>query len=236
MPTQSRRRRLGALLARCKLKVELDAVEPAFVHDSASREGAGPSNERLEWLGDAILDFAAAQWLYARYPQADEGELNRRRAALVNRDALATTARRLGFGELLILGAGERRSGGSDRSSILSDAFEAFVAALYHARGLEAVSDFLAREHLAPLELRVPLIDPKTELQELVQARYGTTPAYAESATGKPHERVFTSEVRVQDELVGTGTGPSKKAAQQEAALRALTVLRGADAPRHDAP
>lgn len=226
MAGESHRRRLGALLARVKIKVPLGAVEPAFVHDSAAREGAGPSNERLEWLGDAILGFAVTRWLYEEYPEASEGELNRRRAALVNTEALARTARRLGFGSLLVLGAGERKSGGDDRTSILADCFEAFVAALYQARGIETVCAFVEREHLKHLERHVILIDPKTELQELVQARSGTMPTYAESADGKPHQRVFTSLVSVEGVVVGSGTGPSKKAAQQNAALEALALLR----------
>jgi len=221
-----RRRRLGAMLARCKLKVAQSAIDPAFVHDSGSREGAGPSNERLEFLGDGILGFVVGRWLYERYPGASEGELHRRRAALVNTDALATTARRLGFGNLLILGAGEHKTGGRERTSILADAFEAFIAALYHAKGLEIVTKFLEREHLAKLERHVTLVDPKTELQELVQARTAGMPVYLETADGKPHERVFTSHVSIDGEVVGVGTGPSKKAAQQNAALQALQTLR----------
>lgn len=214
------------MLARCKLKVSLAAVDAAFVHESATREGAGPSNERLEWLGDAVLDFVAARWLFERYPDAREGELYRRHAALVNTDSLARTARRLGFGDLLILGAGEKKSGGHERTSILADAFEAFLAALYRARGLDVAAKFIEREHLEKLERHAVLIDPKTELQELVQARTGAMPAYDETAEGKPHERIFTSHVKVDGEVVGTGRGPSKKAAQQNAATAALERLR----------
>lgn len=218
------------MLARCKVKVALDAVEPAFVHDSGARETGARSNERLEFLGDGILGFIAARWLCERYPDASEGELHRRRAALVNADALATTARRLGFGDLLILGAGEHKTGGRDRTSILADAFEAFVAALFYAKGLEIVTKFLEREHLAKLEHSVTLVDPKTELQELVQARTNSMPLYLETASGKPHERIFTSHVTVGGQIVGSGTGPSKKAAQQNAALQALRALREHDA------
>jgi ribonuclease-3 len=218
------------MLARCKVKVALDAVDPAFVHDSGARESGVPSNERLEFLGDGILGFICARWLYERYPDASEGELHRRRAALVNADALATTARRLGFGDLLILGAGEHKNGGRNRTSILADAFEAFVAALYRAKGLETVEKFLEREHLAKLESQVTLVDPKTELQELVQARTSSMPLYLETASGKPHERVFTSHVTVAGQIVGSGTGPSKKTAQQNAALEALNALRNTDA------
>jgi ribonuclease-3 len=218
------------MLSRCKLRVALDAVEPAFVHDSAAREGAGESNERLEFMGDGILGFVVARWLYERYPSASEGELHRRRAALVNAEALATTARRLGFGELLVLGVGEQKSGGRDRTSILADAFEAFVAALYRAKGLDVVARFLEREHLTQLEHRIALIDPKTELQELVQARTGAVPVYFETSEGRPHERIFTSRVSVGGEVLGVGSGPSKKAAQQGAALQALATLRKRDA------
>ncbi|HXF34140.1 MAG TPA: ribonuclease III [Candidatus Acidoferrales bacterium] len=218
------------MLARCKLKVALDAIEPAFVHDSGARESALESNERLEFLGDGILGFVAARWLFERHPKATEGELHRRRAAFVNAEALATTARRLGFGNLMVLGAGEHKTGGRDRTSILADAFEAFLAALYHAKGLETVTKFLEREHLTKLERHVTLIDPKTELQELVQARTSAAPVYLETAEGRPHERVFTSHVSVEGEVVGVGTGPSKKAAQQNAALQALATLRKRDA------
>jgi ribonuclease III len=218
------------MLARCKLKVALDAIEPAFVHDSGARESATESNERLEFLGDGILGFVAARWLFERHPKATEGELHRRRAAFVNAEALATTARRLGFGNLMVLGAGEHKTGGRDRTSILADAFEAFLAALYHAKGLETVTKFLEREHLTKLERHVTLIDPKTELQELVQARTSAAPVYLETAEGRPHERVFTSHVSVEGEVVGVGTGPSKKAAQQNAALQALATLRKRDA------
>ena len=214
------------MLARCKLKVALNAVDPAFVHDSGSREGAGPSNERLEFLGDGVLGFVVGRWLYERFPDASEGELHRRRAAFVNTEALATTARRLGFGNLLILGAGERKTGGSERTSILADAFEAFIAALFRAKGLDVVSKFIEREHLAKLERHVTLVDPKTELQELVQAQTACVPVYLETADGKPHERVFTSHVSVAGEVVGVGSGPSKKAAQQNAAQQALATLR----------
>jgi ribonuclease-3 len=136
----------------------------------------------------------------------------------------------LGFGELLILGAGEKKSGGMDRTSILADAFEAFVAVLHRARGFDAVAAFLEREHLVRLEKTATLIDPKTELQELVQARSSSMPAYLETSTGLPHERVFTSHVSVEGEVVGVGTGSSKKAAQQDAALKALHTLRERDA------
>src|SRR5581483_5689092 len=136
MSGERRRARLRALLkAAGAADVDPALFEQAFVHESASREGAGASNERLEFYGDAILGFLAARWLIERYPDASEGELTRRKAALVSGEACEKTARRLGFGELVVLGEGMQRSGGAQNGSILADTFEAFIATL--ARGAD---------------------------------------------------------------------------------------------------
>jgi len=203
--------------------LEPAALEPAFVHDSADPDA---SNERLEFLGDAVLSVATARWLYARYPADHEGELTRRRAALVSDQTLSVTARRLGFSQLLILGAGEAAAGGAERDSILAAAFEAFVGAIYLSAGIEAAAAFVEREHLGQVE-RVEMVeaDPKTALQELTQARHGTLPAYDDASSGPAHRRTFTSRVRVGGAIVGEGIGSSKKAAQRAAAQIALDVL-----------
>jgi ribonuclease-3 len=221
------RRRVRALLKRCGLpEVAPQAVEPAFVHESAARERGFASNERLEFLGDAILGDIAARYLWAAYPTAGEGELTRRKAALVSGDACAVTARALGFGELLVLGQGMAASGGADNTTILGDAFEAFVAALALATDAERVRAFVETEHLRPLD-RHDLAgrDAKTALQEFTQGRLGVAPIYFERAEGPPHDRRYTSQVRVGDEILGEGIGPSKKAAQQSAAAMALATL-----------
>jgi len=208
---------------------ELDpaAVERAFVHESAAREGAGPSNERLEFFGDSILAFVTARWLMTRYPEASEGELSRRKSLLVSGEACAQTARRLSFGEIVRLGVGALQSGGAGNTSILADAFEAYLGALYEHVGIERVARFLETQHLALVD-RVESgdADAKTALQEFTQARFALAPVYFERAEGPAHDRRFTSQVRIADEIVGEGIGASKKAAQQSAAAMALASLR----------
>ncbi len=228
MAGERRRARLRALLKTAGVS-EVDAalVEQAFVHESASREGAGASNERLEFFGDAILGFVTARWLMDKYGDATEGELTRRKAALVSGDACAKTARRLGLGELLVLGQGMAQTGGSHNATILADAFEAFVAVLAGVTDLERVAHFIEREHLVPEDKGATgEPDAKTALQELAQAALHVTPMYFERAEGPPHDRRYTSQVRVGDEILGEGIGPSKKAAQLSAAVMALSTLR----------
>jgi ribonuclease III len=228
MSGEKRRAKLRSLLKTAgAADVDVRLVEQAFVHESASREGGGPSNERLEFYGDAILGFVAARWLVGKYADATEGELSRRKAALVSGDACAATARRLGFGELLVLGQGMANSGGSDNATILADAFEAFVAILAGACELERVARFVEREHLVPADKGATgEPDAKTALQELAQAAQHVTPVYFDRAEGAAQDRRYTSQVRVGDEILGEGIGPSKKAAQLSAAAVALTVLR----------
>jgi ribonuclease-3 len=228
MPGERRRAKLRSLLKTAGA-AELDTalVEQAFVHESASREGGGASNERLEFYGDAILGFVAARWLVAKYKGSSEGELSRRKAALVSGEACARTARRLGLGELVMLGQGMAQSGGSDNSTILADAFEAFVAVLADATDLERVARFVVREHIVPADKGATgEADAKTALQELSQAALHVTPMYFERAEGPPQRRRYTSQVRVGDEILGEGIGPSKKAAQLSAAAMALNALR----------
>jgi ribonuclease-3 len=238
MPGETRRRRLRALLKRCGAPdVDPAAVDPAFVHESAARESAGRSNERLEFFGDAILGFVTAQYAYKLYAAATEAELSRRKAALVSGDACAQTARRLSFGDLVVLGQGMSASGGSDNASVLADTFEAFIAALYFATDLATVSAFIEREHLRSTD-RTDLAenDAKSALQELTQARRQPLPVYLERAEGPPHDRRFTSQVRVGDEVLGEGIGSSKKAAQLSAAAMALAALRQRTPPEAPPP
>jgi ribonuclease-3 len=233
MSTQ-RRRRLATLLKASGLAgLDPSAIEQAFVHESAAREGAGPSNERLEFYGDAVLGFVTARWLMARYPEASEGELHRRKASLVSGDACATTARRLAMGDVLRLGVGAQQSGGANNATILADAFEAFIGALAQATDLERVARFIELEHLAHINRAEGAeADAKTALQEFTQAYFGTTPIYFERAEGPPHDRRFTSQVRIAEETLGEGIGASKKTAQQSAAAMALALLRS----RHPEP
>lgn len=228
------RRRIAALL-KLSGAPELDpsTVEQAFVHESASSEGAGPSNQRLEFFGDAILGFVTSRWLWTKYPEAGEGELSRRKASIVSGDACAQTARRLDLGDIVRLGVGMQQDGGASNTTILADAFEAYLGALYLNTDVERTARFLETQHFAHVD-RAELQDhdAKTALQEFSHARFSVSPIYFERAEGPPHDRRFTSQVRIADEVVGEGIGASKKAAQQSAAAMALAFLRN----RHPEP
>ncbi len=228
MAGEKRRARLRALLKTAGVP-ELDTalVEPAFVHGSAAREQGVASNQRLEFFGDAILGFVASRWLMRAYPGATEGQLSRRKANVVSGAACAESARRLGFAELVVLGHGMTQNGGAENASILSDAFEAFIAALYAATDFETVARFVENEHVAAADKRdVGDGDAKTLLQEFSAATVRETPLYFDRAEGPPSDRRFTSQVRIGDEILGEGIGASKKAAQSSAASMALNALR----------
>jgi len=228
VPGEARRRKLRALLKLSgAAQVEPEAIEPAFVHESAARERGGNSNERLEFFGDAILGFVTGRYLFLTYPNAAQGELARRKAALISGDACARSARRLAFDELVVVGQGMQKAGGSGNASILSDAFEAYIAALYFATDLPTVTTFIERHHLASTDTSAAAQpDAKSALQELTQARFATVPTYFDRGEGPDHDRRFTSQVRVGDEVLGEGIGPTKKAAQLSAAVMALAALR----------
>jgi len=222
LPGEARRRRLRALLKRADVEPKaIDLVEEAFVHESAARAADAVSNERLEFLGDAILGFIVSRWLYERYPQDQEGQLTRRKAAIVNDRVLAQSARRLRFDEIIRLDAAARAAGVAERTSILGSTFEAFIAALCLRFGLDIAQRFVEREHIAHVD-PAALEDPKTVLQEFTQQHYACTPSYREDAEGPPHARRFTSFVSIKGQLFGSGVGHSKRAAQQEAAAAAL--------------
>lgn len=198
----------------------------ALTHRSAS----GRNNERLEFLGDAVLNLIVAQMLFDRFPQAPEGELSRRRASLVSAEPLAVIAQQLGLGEELQLGSGELKTGGFRRQSILADAFEAVVGAVYLDSGLEAARTLVERLVGPQLE-RLPasdeLKDPKTRLQEHLQSRGHALPQYSvERVEGEPHEQHFKVCCEVAElELSALGEGSSRRRAEQEAAQRILERL-----------
>ena len=240
MAGESRRARIRALLRKAACPaVDPDALVLAFVHASAARErmeeartvdGEYASNERLEFLGDAAIGYTVARHLYDTYPAADEGELALRKSALVSDAALALTADRLGFGKLLVRGAGEAKRAEPGRT-MLADAFEAFVAALARTAGFEAAAAFVLKEHVGPAErARLPIGDPKTMLQEWAQREVAVAPTYADRFEGPPHARTFHARVWVGGEWLAEGTGASKKEAQRAAAAQALEVLRGRNA------
>jgi ribonuclease-3 len=206
-------------------------LERALTHSSYANEqtpGGVPfaDNERLEFLGDAVLDFIAGAWLYDKFPEYDEGRLTSMRAALVRVSTLADFARQLGLPDHLKLGKGEIDTGGRNRANILGDTFEALLGALYLDQGIEAVRDFLVPllEQTTPAIMQANLDrDAKSRLQEWSQGTLGVTPRYKLTATeGPDHAKMFTVEVRLGDRVAGVGSGSSKQVAEQIAAREAL--------------
>lgn len=203
------------------------SLEQALTHRSAS----GRHNERLEFLGDAVLGLVIADALFQSLPEAPEGDLTRLRAALVNRGSLAELARAAGMEGALNLGQGERKSGGQRRESILADALEALIGASYQVAGFDAARDFVLQlyaERLAALPSAESLKDPKTRLQEFLQGRGRELPAYRVlEVSGPDHQREFAVEVWLPSESWGQrGTGPSRRVAEQAAAEAALNRLQ----------
>lgn len=198
-------------------------THPTFVHEHP--DPTVEDNQRLEFLGDAVIGLVVGDLLMAHYPQSREGDLTRMRAALVSEKSLAELARTLGIGDFLRMGRGEALSGGRDKPSILADALEALMAAVYLDGGFASASDVISRA-FTPLLSEVG-DDAKSRLQELVQKRYGPPPVYRVLAEeGPDHEKVFTVEVRV-GEICVTAAGRSKKKAQKSAARKALALLAG---------
>ena len=183
-------------------------------------------NERLEYLGDAVLDFMLADYLYENFPNAPEGELTALRAALVRRETLSRLAIRLDVGPALLMGHGEVETGGRQRPATLCATFEALVGALYLDQDLRAVTDWvlpMMEVELAAARVEVVDKDPKSRLQEMAQAAVGVTPRYLTvAAEGPDHAKVFRVQVTIGDATCGEGEGPSKQLAAQNAALDAL--------------
>ncbi|MEA3345629.1 MAG: ribonuclease III [Chloroflexota bacterium] len=207
-------------------------LDRALTHRSFLNENpdwALKDNERLEFLGDAVLDFVVGEYLYQHFPEGREGRLTSLRAALVRTETLAGFARQIELGSYLRLGRGEAESGGRQRPAMLCATFEALIGALYLDQGMEAVVDFMAP--LLPPALSRILAreldrDAKSQLQEWSQARWHLTPVYhTVTERGPDHAKEFTVEVLIGDEVYGQGTGPSKQAAQQAAAGEALAAL-----------
>lgn len=199
----------------------------AITHRSfANEQGLGDHNERLEFLGDAVLGLVVVDRLYRRRPEQAEGELARAKAALVSASALAPYAEASGLGEVLRLGVGESRSGGRRKRSLLADGWEALLGAVYLDGGMAAAEAAVDR-YLAWAERRieVELRDPKTELQERVQARGRPLPDYAiVEEHGPEHDKTFVCRVDAGDEIAGVGRGRTKKEAQLAAAAAALSA------------
>jgi ribonuclease-3 len=209
--------------------LELALTHPSFAHEHPGEGGEEYHNQRLEFLGDAVLDFLVAAWLYQKHPDLPEGPLTRLRATLVCTTTLASLAQRLGLGEALRLGRGEEESGGNARAANLCDAFEALVGALYLDGGLEIAWQRLEPwfVHEAQAILRSGAdVDAKSRFQEWAQADLGITPAYRiVDENGPDHAKVFTAQVLLNEQVAGEGQGSSKRFAEQAAAQAALTAL-----------
>lgn len=204
-------------------------LKQAFVHRSYLNENPGfplPSNERLEFLGDAVLGFVVADFLYHKYPDQPEGVLTSLRAALVRAETLAIVARDLHLGDYLLLGRGEAATGGRGRQTILSRTLEALIGAMFLDGGLNPTRSFIitfVSRQLDRIQQQKLTKDYKSRLQELAQAELQATPTYRTvSAVGPDHAKVFTVEVMVGDRPLAQGSGYSKQQAQQEAARKAL--------------
>ncbi len=219
--------------ARLRRALGLESVTDALLETALTHRSHGsPNNERLEFLGDAVLSLVVSAILFRQFPDSDEGTLSRLRANLVNGETLAGVARRLELGNALRLGPGELKSGGFRRDSILAGALEAVIGAVWLDGGIDAAREFVERI-LAPetgaVSLDLAIKDPKTRLQEWLQARQRPLPDYRVADThGREHARVFRVECRI-DGLPEPveGEGGSRRKAEQDAAARALALLQG---------
>lgn len=221
-------------------------LRQALTHRSyLGSNGGDPnlSNERMEFLGDAVLELAVIQYLYDRFPEDREGALTKKKGLLVSRKVLANSAEWMKLGSYVFLSDAERESGGSARTSILSDTFEAVIGAIYLDQGLEAARRFVVDRLLVHAESIIvdrSRANFKSQLQEYVQARYKTHPRYRViTEVGPDHRKLFTVEVSIRGTLLGRGQGYNKKEAEQKAAANAvahLPIEEEGPAPSRSAP
>ena len=218
---------------------DLDLLEQALVHSSWLHEhpdAARGHNERLEFLGDVVVNLTISEALFLRHPDDDEGALSARRAAIVSTTGLARLAGRIGLGADVLLGEGESQRSARRRPSLLASSFEALTGALYLDLGYDLVRDWLIGLASPELELEAPILSlksPKSRLQEYTQRRSGGRPEYRLlEATGPDHEKSFRIEVWVDGEMLGVGEGASRRVAETDAAAQAIEHIRaqrGAD-------
>lgn len=231
--TEERRAELVRLSVQMGVSFDkLSFLDEALTHPSYTNEakGAMPHNERLEFLGDAVLELASSTYLYERFADCSEGELTKMRASLVQSETLARLARQLDLGSYLRLGRGELMGGGAERQNNLENAFEAVIGAVYLDGGWEMARDYVARR----LASEVPLVqrshvshDYKTALQEHIQQKRHVSIAYElVGETGPDHDKRFTTRVLIAGQAMGEGTGRSKKEAEQQAAAAALHRIK----------
>lgn len=223
---RSFQKKLGIEFHNCQL------LKQAFTHSSyvnEHRRKPFEDNERLEFLGDAVLELTVSQFLYKKYPMMSEGELTKIRAAVVCEPSLVSFANELSFGQLVLLGKGEEMTRGRERPALLADVFEAFIGALYLDKGIETVIEFLDRIVFPKINAGAfsHVMDYKSQLQELVQRDgVGLLEYKILLEKGPAHNREFVSQVCLNSDELGTGTGKSKKEAEQHAAQMALVILK----------
>ena len=207
-----------------------DLLVKAMTHSSYANEHRyekKENNERLEFLGDAVLELISSDYLFAKYPETPEGVLTKKRASMVCEPTLALCAREIPLGDYLLLGKGEDATGGRKRDSIVSDAMEALIGAIYLDGGFANAKEFIERFILKDLENKKLFYDSKTILQEIVQSNFKEPVSYELlGEKGPDHNKVFEVAVRIGDDRYGVGAGRTKKAAEQEAAYQSILALR----------
>jgi ribonuclease-3 len=187
-------------------------------------------NERLEFLGDAVLELVVSDYLFQKYSNRPEGELTSFRSALVKTDSLADTAKQMGIGERILLSKGEEDTGGRTKNFLLANTFEAVIGGIYLDQGYDMSKEFIYRFLIKKLEDIVKNrsdIDSKTKIQEVIQAKFKVTPIYeVTNEQGPDHDKQFTVAIKINDKVIGEGTGSSKQRAEEDAASKGITYLK----------
>ena len=204
-------------------------LKQAMTHSSYANEHKAKGyhdNERLEFLGDAVLEVVSSEFLFRHYPALPEGDLTKLRASIVCEPTLALCARELDLGDFLLLGKGEEHTGGRKRDSIVSDAMEALIGAIYLDGGFANAKEFIHKYILTDIEHKQLFYDSKTILQEVVQGEHEQLTYVLTDESGPDHNKSFTVRACIGERVIGSGTGHTKKAAEQEAAYQALLMLK----------
>lgn len=205
-------------------------LKQALTHSSFTNEqkiNKAKNYERLEFLGDAVLELVSSEFLFKEHPQITEGELTKMRASMVCEPSLAFCAKDLELGQFMLLGKGEENTGGRGRDSITSDAMEAVIGAIYLDGGMKCAKEFIFRFILSDLEDKQLFYDSKTNLQEVIQGKLKKEFHYELlEETGPEHNKTFSVLIRMEEEVIGRGQGRTKKAAEQQAAYKALLLLK----------
>lgn len=208
---------------------DISILKRALTHSSYANENkdcAGGDNERLEFLGDAVLEIVTSEFLFHKYKDKPEGELSKLRASIVCEQTLDLCAKPMKFSDYIYLGKGEENTGGRKRPSIVSDAFEAVIGALYLDGGIEVAKAFIYKYVLDDVESKQLYVDSKTHLQEYVQGKYHSVPRYEHAGeSGPEHNKTFFVDLYVNDIKISSGEGHNKKAAEQQAAYNALMLV-----------